>query len=83
VVSTGCRCLHVAMPDLVSVADARPDYHALTDLSRQLNAITVQIMTLETELEEAYSHVRTFAPAVGDRRRFIVEQGANIRGPHV
>lgn len=109
IVSTGCRCLHVAMPGLASVSDARPDFHALVDLSRRFDVITVQIVTLETELDEAYAHVRTFAPAVGvdedpvtgtaagslggylayinylppgdDRRRFFVEQGAEVGRP--
>lgn len=109
IVSTGCRCLHIAMPDLVSVNTARPDFRALEELSRDLNVITVQIMTLETDSEKTYVHVRTFAPAVGvdedpvtgtaagslggylayvndlpgegNRRRFLIEQGAEVGRP--
>jgi PhzF family phenazine biosynthesis protein len=65
IVSTGLRCLHVAMPDLVSVREARPDFRDLAELSRSLDVTTVQILTLETEREGTYAHVRTFAPAVG------------------
>ncbi len=109
IVSTGCRCLHAAMPDLNSVTTARPDFRALAGLSRDLKVITVQIMTLETGCERTYAHVRTFAPAVGidedpvtgtaagslggylayindlpgegDRRRFLIEQGAEVGRP--
>ncbi len=65
VVSTGCRCLHVALPELSSVTTARPDFRALAELSRNLDVVTIQMLTLETELKEAYVHVRTFAPSVG------------------
>jgi trans-2,3-dihydro-3-hydroxyanthranilate isomerase len=109
VVSTGLRCLHVAMPDLASVQGARPDFRALAELSRTLNVTTVQLVSLETESPDTYAHVRTFAPAVGvdedpvtgtaagslggylayinylpeggDKRRFQVEQGAEVGRP--
>lgn len=64
-VSTGCRCLHVALPDLETVRNARPDFRALADLSRSLGVTTVQIVSLETEAQDTYAHVRTFAPVVG------------------
>lgn len=65
IVSTGLRCLHVALPDLNSVRDARPDFRAIAGLSRELDITTIQILTLDTESKETYAHVRTFAPAVG------------------
>jgi PhzF family phenazine biosynthesis protein len=109
IVSTGLRCLHVSMPDLASVQGAGPDFRALAELSRTLNVTTVQLVTLDTEFEDTYAHVRTFAPAVGidedpvtgtaagslggylayinylpdggDKRRFQVEQGAEVWRP--
>lgn len=65
IVSTGCRCLHVALPDLESVRAARPDFKAVAVLSGDLDIITVQIMTLDVPRDDVYAHVRTFAPAVG------------------
>jgi trans-2,3-dihydro-3-hydroxyanthranilate isomerase len=64
-VSTGLKCLHIALPDLESVRTARPDFRALAELSRDIGVTTVQILTLETESEGNWAHVRTFAPAVG------------------
>jgi trans-2,3-dihydro-3-hydroxyanthranilate isomerase len=64
-VSTGLSCLHVALPDLASVRDARPTFRDLAELSLSLGVTTVQILTLETEQKDTYAHVRTFAPAVG------------------
>ncbi len=64
-VSTGLSCLHVALPDLASVREAKPAFRELAEFSRALGVTTVQIVTLETESESAYAHVRTFAPAVG------------------
>lgn len=108
-VTTGLRCLHVALPDLASVKAARPDFRALASLSRDLEVTTVQILSLETEDPAASVHVRTFAPAVGvdedpvtgtaagslggylayinqlppgdSKRRFLVEQGAEVGRP--
>jgi PhzF family phenazine biosynthesis protein len=65
IVSTGCRCLHAALPDLASVRAANPDFRALAGLSSDLDVITVQIVTLETVSDQCFAHVRTFAPAVG------------------
>ncbi|MFC1544003.1 PhzF family phenazine biosynthesis protein [Gemmatimonadota bacterium] len=64
-VSTGLKCLHVALPDLDAIRSARPDFRALADLSRAIGVTTVQIVTLETEVPENWAHVRTFAPSVG------------------
>ncbi|MFO7768671.1 MAG: PhzF family phenazine biosynthesis protein [bacterium] len=63
-VSTGLKCLHVALPDRSAVEAASPDFRALRQLSRELDVTTVQILTLEAG-GDAHVHVRTFAPAVG------------------
>jgi PhzF family phenazine biosynthesis protein len=64
-VTTGLRCLHVALSDRATLQAVRPDFRALSELSRRLDVTTVQVFTLQSDDPSVYACARTFAPVVG------------------
>ena len=65
IASAALEHLIVAVRDLETLAELRPDFTRLADLSRAIDVISIDVFTMETLYPDSTVHSRDFCPAAG------------------
>jgi len=65
IASATLKHLLVPVRDLETLAELRPDFTKLGDLSKEIGVISIAVFTMQTLSSEATVHSRDFCPAVG------------------
>jgi trans-2,3-dihydro-3-hydroxyanthranilate isomerase len=65
VASAALEHLIVPVHDLRTLAELRPDFSRLADLSREIGVISIDVFTMETVYPDSTVHSRDFCPAAG------------------
>ena len=65
VASGALEHLLVPVRDLATLAELRPDFTRLAELSREVGVISIDVFTLETVYPDSTVHSRDFCPAAG------------------
>jgi PhzF family phenazine biosynthesis protein len=61
-ISTGLPDIMMPVPTRERLAEIKPDFDKLSDLSKRYDAVGVHAFTLDTESDEIAAHCRNFAP---------------------